>query len=78
MNVPGLPQLSTDKTAWTPVQRRDLLLLWQELGRVIGVNATHIQGLPVYANNAAAVAAGLNPGSLYRTGGDPDLVAVVH
>jgi hypothetical protein len=34
--------------------------------------------LPVYANNAAAVAGGLLPGTLYRTGGDPDLVGVVH
>src|SRR5690348_725112 len=35
-------------------------------------------GLGVYANNAAAVAAGLTVGRLYRTGTDPDLVCVVH
>ncbi len=34
--------------------------------------------LPAYANNAAAIAGGLAAGMLYRTGGDPDLVAVVH
>jgi hypothetical protein len=34
--------------------------------------------LPVYANNRAAVAAGLPVGSLYRTGGEPDQVCVVH
>lgn len=35
-------------------------------------------GLPTYANNAAAVAGGLKVGALYRTGGDPDAVSVVH
>lgn len=34
--------------------------------------------LPVYANNRAAVAAGLPVGSLYRTGTDPDQVCIVH
>lgn len=32
----------------------------------------------VYANNAAAVAAGLTAGMLYRTGADPDPVCIVH
>lgn len=39
-----------------------------------GISAT----LPVYANNAAAVTGGLAVGRLYRTGGDPDAVCVVH
>lgn len=34
--------------------------------------------LPVHANNAAAIAGGLVAGDLYRTGGDPDPVCVVH
>jgi hypothetical protein len=34
--------------------------------------------LSVYANNAAAVTGGLAVGTFYRTGGDPDLVCVVH
>ena len=34
--------------------------------------------LPVYANNAAAIAGGLTVGTLYRTGGNPDPVCVVH
>lgn len=38
----------------------------------------HVVGLPVFANNAAAVAGGLTAGAFYRTGGDPDLVSVVH
>lgn len=33
---------------------------------------------PVYANNAAALAGGLTAGDRYRTGGDPDLLCVVH
>lgn len=34
--------------------------------------------LVAYSSNAAAIANGLKPGMLYRTGTDPDLVAVVH
>lgn len=34
--------------------------------------------LPIYANNAAAIAGGLSAGHLYRTGADPDVVCVVH
>lgn len=37
-----------------------------------------VPGLPVYANNAAAIAGGLIPGAFYRTGADPDPVMVVH
>ena len=37
-----------------------------------------VVGLPAHANNAAATGAGLVAGDLYRTGGDPDLVCVVH
>lgn len=35
-------------------------------------------GLAVYANNAAAILAGLPVGAFYRTGADPDHVCVVH
>ena len=34
--------------------------------------------LPIYANNAAAIAGGLGVGAFYRTGADPDPVCVVH
>jgi hypothetical protein len=34
--------------------------------------------LPIYRNNAAALAGGLEHGNLYRTGNDPDVVCVVH
>ena len=35
-------------------------------------------GLPVFVNNAAAIAGGLTAGNLYRTGADPDPVCIVH
>lgn len=41
-------------------------------------SALHVVGLPVYANNAAAIAGGLTAGAFYRTGADPDPVMVVH
>jgi hypothetical protein len=41
-------------------------------------NSLQSRTLPVYRNNAAAIAGGLAAGSLYRTGGDPDLISVVH
>lgn len=50
----------------------------------IGIGTTNptsplqVVGIPIYANNAAAVAGGLTAGALYRTGGDPDPVCVVH
>jgi hypothetical protein len=34
--------------------------------------------LPVYANNAAALAGGLVADDLYRTNGNPDTICVVH
>lgn len=34
--------------------------------------------VPVYTNNAAAVAGGLGQGVIYRTGGDPDALSIVH
>lgn len=37
-----------------------------------------LASLPVYANNAAAITGGLAIGTLYRTGGDPDVICVVH
>lgn len=37
-----------------------------------------LAGCPSYANNAAAIAGGLIAGDLYRTGGDPDSVCIVH
>lgn len=48
------------------------------IGTVTPTSPLQVVGLPIYANNAAAVAGGLTAGAFYRTGGDPDLVSVVH
>jgi len=37
-----------------------------------------ISTLPIYTNNATALAGGLVPGQSYRLGGDPDHVCIVH
>jgi outer membrane protein assembly factor BamB len=37
-----------------------------------------VAGLPIYANNAAAITGGLSAGDFYRTGANPDAVCVVH
>lgn len=37
-----------------------------------------ITGVPIFATNAAAVTGGLAVGNLYRTGADPDFIAIVH
>ena len=48
----------------------------------IGTTTPHsklaVVGLPVYANNAAAIAGGLAVGDFYRDGSNPDHVCVVH
>jgi hypothetical protein len=38
----------------------------------------HVLGIPVYANNAAAITGGLTAGAFYRTGANPDLLCIVH
>ncbi|MEW6557930.1 MAG: hypothetical protein AB1349_11380 [Elusimicrobiota bacterium] len=48
------------------------------IGTTSPTSKLQVVGLPVYANNAAAVAGGLTAGAFYRTGGDPDVVCVVH
>jgi hypothetical protein len=48
------------------------------IGGPLQTQNLRVMELPVYANNAAAVAGGLTPGDFYRTGTDPDYVCVVH
>jgi hypothetical protein len=48
------------------------------IGTASPTSPLHVVGLPVYANNAAALGGGLTAGAFYRTGGDPDQVCVVH
>lgn len=48
------------------------------IGTTAPKSKLHVVGLPVYSNNAAAIAGGLTPGAFYRTGADPDVLCVVH
>lgn len=48
------------------------------IGTISPTSKLQVAGLPVYANNAAAIAGGLTAGAFYRTGSDPDVVCVVH
>lgn len=48
------------------------------IGSSAPTSKLQVVGLPVYANNAAAIAGGLTAGAFYRTGSDPDPVCVVH
>jgi hypothetical protein len=41
-------------------------------------SVNRITNLQAYADNAQAVGGGLKVGDFYRTGGNPDLVCVVH
>ena len=44
----------------------------------IGLGYFNVPNIPVHANNAAALAAGMIVGSFYRTGADPDPLCIVH
>jgi hypothetical protein len=48
------------------------------IGTTAPKSPLHVVGLPIYANNAAALLGGLTAGAFYRTGGDPDPVCVAH
>lgn len=37
-----------------------------------------LENIPIFADNATAIAAGMVAGQLYRTGGNPDFIAVVN
>jgi len=79
-SMPGRLELyTTPSGATSPTERIRI----DSTGKVgIGTTAPksilHVVGLPIYANNAAAIAGGLTAGAFYRTGGDPDPVCVVH
>jgi hypothetical protein len=46
---------------------------------LFGLPVKHaLANIPIYANNAAAIAGGLTAGMFYRTGGDPDHLLIVH
>jgi hypothetical protein len=67
-NLKGTIQVIQDGTAYKP-----LFLNPEGGGAAFGISS-----IPVYANNAAAVTGGLTAGRLYRSGGDPDHLMIVH
>jgi hypothetical protein len=48
------------------------------IGTTVPTSPLQVIGLPIFANNAAALAGALTAGAFYRTNGDPDTVCVVH
>ncbi len=48
------------------------------IGTTTPTSPLQVVGIPVYANNAAAVGGGLTAGAFYRTGADPDPLCIVH
>jgi hypothetical protein len=48
------------------------------IGTTTPTSKLQVVGLPVYANNVAAITGGLSVGAFYRTGANPDPVCVVH
>jgi hypothetical protein len=74
-NVPATLDFVDSGNRWQAMIRR----IYEQVAKVINYQCIRTPVLlPVYANNASAVAAGLAVGSLYRTNGDPDTVCVVH
>jgi hypothetical protein len=51
---------------------------WISAGKFYFGVASGDNPLRVYPNNAAALAGGLEHGDVYRTGADPDVIAIVH
>ena len=75
-----LPTPPGDKET-TKNWRRGLIRELRELRSSVRSDMESLEvrsGLPVYANNAAALADNLAVGEFYRTGGDPDTICVVH
>ena len=48
------------------------------IGTTVPTSSLQVVGIPVFANNGAAVTGGLTAGAFYRTGSDPDMLCVVH
>ena len=69
--------IQTDRSG-TGTLRKLTITTVGNVGISVDANGRIIVSLPTFANNAAAVTGGLSAGMLYRTGGDPDPVCIVH
>jgi hypothetical protein len=48
------------------------------IGTKSPTSSLQVVGIPIFANNAAAIAGNLTAGAFYRTGADPDVLCIVH
>lgn len=70
--------MSVDQLQRQPISDKSGIVTWQWMQFFQLLLAQPLSlDLPVYANNAAATAGGLQAGQLYRTSADPALVCVV-
>lgn len=78
---PGCFQI---RTGTTGAHGANPIALFISASQQVGIGTTapksplHVVGIPIYANNAAAITGGLTAGALYRTGSDPDQLCIVH
>lgn len=62
----------------TPLIQGDFSTGNVAIGKTSAGSKLGVAGLPIHANNAAAIIGGLAAGDFYRTNADPDPVCVVH
>lgn len=73
--VPATLDFVESGNKWQAMVRR----VYEQVARAVNFQCVRVPVmLPIYTNNAAATAGGLQVGSLYRAGTDPDTVCVVH
>lgn len=79
---PVLPTIPSKDEITDPdrLQRwwKGILTILKDLHVNVHTDLARLESLPIYANNAAALAGGLVVGDFYRTGANPDPVCVVH
>jgi trimeric autotransporter adhesin len=68
----------TSATGWGLYTPNNMFASKVSIGTTTTTSSLQVAGLPVFANNGAALLGGLSAGAFYRTGGDPDFVCVVH
>ncbi len=57
---------------------QDSLVTIDDAGKIDTPSTIKLGSVPIYADNASAIAGGLAAGDIYRTGDDPDLLCIVH
>lgn len=82
MPVTATPAAGSEMSSSIRIDGDTIIKFYSEADSAGGTQNARVEiplaNLGSYANNAAAVVGGLVVGSLYRTGGDPDAICVVH